>query len=83
MTLKETRQPITATSRAYRQALAARAFTNAPRTEAPGAEATSSTLENDSLENDSLESALRRYVEMGGTSGKANDPYTDEEMGLR
>ena len=77
MTLKETRQPITATSRAYRQALAARAFTNAPRAEAPGAEATSSTLENDSLE-----AGLRRYIEAGGTSGKANDPYTDEEMGL-
>ena len=73
MTLKETRQPITATSRAYRQALAARAFTNAPSAEAPGAEAAS----------DSLEAGLRRYVEMGGTSGKANDPYTDEEMGLR
>ena len=52
--------------------LAARAFTNAPSAEAPGAEAAS----------DSLEAGLRRYVEMGGTSGKANDPYTDEEMGL-
>ena len=29
-----------------------------------------------------MESGLRRYVEMGGTSGKADDPYTDEEMGL-
>jgi len=69
----KTRKPVTATSRAYRQELAARAFTNAPRAEAPGAEAAS----------DSLEAGLRRYVEMGGTSGKANDPYTDEEMGLR
>ena len=29
-----------------------------------------------------MESGLRRYVEMGGTSGKLSDPYTDEEMGL-
>ena len=29
-----------------------------------------------------MESALRGYVESGGTSGKAGDPYTDAEMGL-
>jgi hypothetical protein len=25
---------------------------------------------------------LRQYIALGGTSGKADDPYTDEEMGL-
>ena len=55
------------TSHAYQQELAARAFTDAPSTEA---------------ESGTLESALRRYVERGGTSGKAGDPYTDEDLGI-
>ena len=70
-----TRKPMTDTSRAYRQELAARAFTDAPsaRTDAPGTTEAAS---------DTIESALRRYIEAGGGSGKADDPYTDEEMGL-
>ena len=71
----KTRKPMTETSRAYRQELAARAFTDAPgpSTDAPGTTEAAS---------DTIESALRRYIEAGGGSGKLSDPYTDEEMGL-
>ena len=55
------------TSHAYQQELAARAFTDAPSTETASG---------------TLESALRRYVERVGTSGKAGDPYTNEELGI-
>ena len=50
-----TRKPITATSRAYRQELAARAFTDAPRTDASGASAEAPGAE---AANDSLEAGL-------------------------
>ena len=71
----KTRQPMTATSRAYRRELIVRAFTDETPTDIEAQEA-------GGLYAAGSAAHLRCYLESGGTSGKADDPYTDEEMGL-
>ena len=80
------RQPVTATSRAYRDELLARPVDAAQAVDAAQiktaciiAALTSAPAHDVSYD---VAAHLRRYVESGGTSGKADDPYTDEEMGL-